>query len=61
MRPAAVVAICFLSLIALGHAARLVVGAGITVGSVAIPMWPSVLATVGPVGLAIWLWQEQKK
>lgn len=61
MKPAAVVAILFLCLIALGHAARLVFGVDVTVGSLAIPMWPSVLATLGPAALAIWLWKEQKK
>jgi hypothetical protein len=60
MKLAAVVAICFLSLIALGHAARLVLRVDVTVGSLAIPMWPSVLAAVGPAALAVWLWREQK-
>lgn len=60
MKASAVVAVSFLSLIALGHAARLVLGVHVTVGSLAIPMWPSVLATVGPAALAVWLWREQK-
>ena len=61
MKPSGVVAICFLSLIALGHAARIAWGVGITVGSLAIPMWPSVLATVGPAALAAWLWKDRRR
>ena len=61
MKPALVVAVCFLSLIAVGHLARLVFGVEVTVGSVAVPMWPSLLATIGPAGLAIWLWKEQRR
>jgi hypothetical protein len=59
MKPAALVAICFLSLVALGHALRVVFGVALTVGSFAVPMWASVLAVVGPGALAIWLWREQ--
>ncbi|MCK7577392.1 MAG: RidA family protein [Chromatiales bacterium] len=44
-----------------GHLARLVFGVGVTVGSLAVPMWPSLLATIGPAGLAIWLWKEQSR
>jgi hypothetical protein len=61
MKPAVLVAICVLSLVAVGHLARLVLGVGVTVGSLALPMWPSVLATVGSAGLAGWLWQEQRR
>jgi hypothetical protein len=53
------VAICFLSLVALGHVLRLVFGVAVTVGSFAVPMWVSVLAVVGPGALAFWLWREQ--
>ncbi|MHB1191881.1 MAG: hypothetical protein ACYC6F_02450 [Longimicrobiales bacterium] len=60
MKPAALVAICFLSLVALGHALRLLAGVGITVGSFVVPMWASIPAVVGPAALAVWLWKEQK-
>ena len=58
MKPAVVVAVCFLFLIALAHLARIVFDVALTVGSVEVPMWPSVLATVGPGALAVWLWRE---
>jgi hypothetical protein len=60
MKPAAFVAICFLSLVALGHALRLVAGVAVTVGSFAVPMWASIPAVVGPAALAVWLWKEQR-
>jgi len=61
MKPAVVVTICFLSLIALGHLLRLIVGTGVTVGSFGVPIWASIPAVVGPAALAIWLWKEQGK
>lgn len=61
MKPAVWVAICFLSLIALAHIARLVLDVEVTVGSVAVPMWASIPAVVGPAALAVWLWKQERK
>jgi len=61
MKPAVLVTICILSLIALGHVLRLVFGVGVTVGALVIPMWASIPAVVGLAALAVWLWEEQKK
>ena len=60
MKPAALVTICFLSLVALGHLLRLIMGTEVTVGSFVIPLWASIPAVVGLAALAVWLWKEQK-
>jgi len=61
MKPAALVTICFLSLVALAHVARLVLGAEVVVNSFVVPMWASVPAVIGPGALAAWLWKEQRR
>ena len=59
MRPAALIATAFLGLIAVGHLLRVAFGVALVIGNVAIPLWPSLLATVGSGVLAVWLWREQ--
>jgi len=60
MKPAALVAVLCLSVVALLHVLRLIFQVQITVGSTEIPMWASVLAVIGPGALAVWLWKEQR-
>ena len=60
MKSAALVAVLFLSVVALLHVLRLIFQVQITVGSTEIPMWASVLAVIGPGALAVWLWKEQR-
>jgi len=60
MKPAALVAVLFLSVVALLHVFRLVFQVQITVGPTEIPMWASVLAVSGPGALTVWLWKEQR-
>jgi len=60
MKPAALVAVLFLSIVALLHVLRLIFQVPITVGSTEIPMWASLLAVIGPGTLAVWLWKEQR-
>ena len=60
MKSAALVAVLFLSVVALVHVFRLIFHVQITVGSTEIPMWASVLAVIGPGALAVWLWKEQR-
>ena len=60
MKPAALLATLFLSLVAVLHVLRLVFQVEFIVGGSEIPMWASVLAVVGPVALAVWLWREQR-
>ncbi len=59
MKPAARVAMLFFGCVAIAHVLRLVSQVDVTVGSLTIPMWASVLAVLGPGGLAVWLWREQ--
>ena len=61
MKPAALVAVLLLSVVALLHVLRLIFQVQITVGSTEIPMWASVFAVIGPGALAVWLWKEQRE
>ena len=61
MKPAALLATVFLSLVALLHVLRLVLQWEFIVGGTEIPMWASVLTVVGPGALAVWLWREQRR
>ncbi len=61
MKPAALLATVFLSLVAVLHVLRLVFQTQFIVGSTEIPMWASVLAVVVPGALAVWLWREQRR
>ena len=59
MRPAALVTVIFLSLVALLHLFRLLFSVEWTVASTTLPLWVSLFGVVGPGALAIWLWREQ--
>ncbi len=61
MKPAALVAAIFLSLVAVLHLLRLVFGVQVTAGGTEIPLWASVFGVVGPGVLALWLWREQRR
>jgi hypothetical protein len=60
MKPALTVTLVFLLLVALLHLIRLLLGVGVTVDGVVIPMWASIFACLGPAALAVWLWWEQR-
>ncbi len=60
MKPAALVTVVFLSLVALLHIIRLLLQVEVVVGGASVPMWVSVLAVLGPCALALWLWREQR-
>ena len=60
MKSAALVAVLFLSVVALLHVLRLIFQVQITVGFTEIPMWASLIAVIGPGALAVWLWKEQR-
>ena len=60
MKPATLVTVVFLSLIALAHLLRLVFAVEWVVGGVVIPMWPSVLAVLFASALAVMLLREQR-
>jgi hypothetical protein len=58
MKPAMLLTTVLLITIALLHLARLIGGIEVTAGTVVIPMWASVVATVVCLGLAFGLWRE---
>ncbi len=60
MKPAALIATLFLSAIAVLHVLRLLFRVTVTAGGFEVPLWASVLAIIGPGGLAVWLWREQQ-
>lgn len=60
MKPAALLTGVFLLLVAAGHLLRLVLRIEVIVADIRIPMWPSVVAIVVPVGLTVWLWRAQR-
>jgi hypothetical protein len=61
MKPAALVAVIFLALVALGHLFRVALRLPVTVGGTDIPMWMSVVACIFAGGLAIMLWRESRR
>ena len=61
MKPAALVAVIFLALVALGHLVRVALRLQVTVGGTDIPMWMSVVACIFAGGLAIMLWRESRR
>ncbi|MBI4474130.1 MAG: hypothetical protein HY646_15780 [Acidobacteria bacterium] len=61
MKPAAMLAILFMSIVAFLHLMRLALQLQFSVGGTEIPMWVSVFAVLVPGALAFWLWREQRK
>ncbi len=61
MRPAALLTTLLLCAIAVLHVLRLVFQVQISAGSVAIPMWASLVAVPVAAGLALGLWREQRQ
>lgn len=61
MKPAALVAVIFLALVALGHLLRVALSLQLTIGGTDIPMWMSVVACIVVGGLAIMLWRESRR
>lgn len=60
MKPAVIITLVFLSLVALLHLLRLLFGVGVTVDGMVVPMWASIFACLGPAALAVWLWMEAR-
>jgi ABC-type Fe3+ transport system permease subunit len=61
MKPFTTIAIAVFALIAVMHILRLVLSWEITVNTVIIPMWVSVLGLIIAAGLAWLLWLENKR
>jgi hypothetical protein len=60
MKPFTSLAILFFALIALVHLYRLVRPFGVTVGSMAVPQWASVIGALVPALLALMVWRESR-
>ena len=60
MKPFTTATLVILTLVAIVHALRLLLGWTVTVDGTDIPMWPSVLAFVITAGLALGLWREAR-
>ena len=58
MKPAHSLTLAFLVLVAVGHALRLFYRWPVVINQITIPMWPSVLAIIVMLGLAVALWRE---
>lgn len=58
MKPFTLATLVILTLLALAHALRLLLGVSIAVDGVDIPMWASVVGLVIAAGLAFGLWRE---
>ncbi len=61
MKPAALVAALILTLVALAHLLRIILGVEVTAGGNPIPMWLSGVAFVLAGGVAIMLWCEGRR
>ena len=60
MKPSATVTMIFLTLVAVVHLVRVFFQVTITVDTVVVPIWASVVAFLFVGALAVWLWRDQK-
>ena len=60
-RPAAFIAVIFLSIIAIGQLIRFVFQISLVVGGLDIPAWPSAIAFLIAGSLAFWLSKERRR
>jgi len=61
MKPIQTVVVVFLSLLALVQLLRVLLGWGVVVNGIAIPIWASVIAVLVAGGLALLLWREARR
>jgi hypothetical protein len=57
-KPFTISAVVIFAIVAIMHALRLLLGWGVTIAGIDIPMWVSVAALVIAAGLALGLWRE---
>ena len=60
MKPASRLSVLFFLLIAAAHLVRVIAGIPVTIGTLALPIWPSIIAVVVPTLLAVALWREHQ-
>ncbi len=61
MKPATLVTVILLVLVAVLHIVRLALGVQVTVQAFVVPMWASVIATIVPATLAVAVWREHRR
>ena len=61
MKPATLVTILFLTLIAVGHLLRVLFAVPIVIASTPVPMWMSVAAFMFAGALAVLLWRDTRR
>jgi hypothetical protein len=57
-KPFTMAAVVIFAIVAVMHLLRLLLGWGVTIAGIDIPMWVSVVALVVTAGLAVGLWRE---
>ena len=60
MKPATVVAVILLALVAIGHLLRFVFGIEVIIAGKVIPMWVSAAAFLVAGGVGVGLWRENR-
>ena len=60
-KPATLIAIVLLGLVAIAHLARLVLGVEVMVGGRLIPAWVSVPGFLVPAILSVLIWRERNR
>jgi len=58
MKPGILIGFVFIVFVAVAHLVRLTFGIPITIGDVAVPMWPSILAVPLFAVVAMLIWRE---
>ena len=58
MKTGTKLAMILLSVVAVAHLLRLVLGGDVVIGGWVMPSWPSILGTVIPAGLALMIYRE---
>ena len=61
MKPFTLIAVVIFALVSIIHLLRFFLGWQVTVNTMIIPMWVSLLGVVVAGGLAIMLWREMKQ
>jgi hypothetical protein len=61
MRSASLVTVRFLALVAVVHLARIILRIEVTVEGTVVPQWPSLLAFLMTVALAVWLLRSERR
>ena len=61
MKPASSLAALLLLMVAAAHLLRVILDIPVTIGPISLPIWPSIIAVIVPVLLAVGLWRENRK